>query len=107
MAMKRCRYESVCMGKAALKSPPGDSPCRFVQKGERREAEHVPCSLETQRMAPTTYTTPKILLPLVNSESCLIGPSDTDSDVQVPIIEYTLELLVQAGVKELFIVARS
>uniref|UniRef100_A0A7S4KCD1 Translation initiation factor eIF2B subunit epsilon n=2 Tax=Guillardia theta TaxID=55529 RepID=A0A7S4KCD1_GUITH len=44
-----------------------------------------------KRMAPTTYTTPKILLPLVN----------------IPIIEYTLELLVQAGVKELFIVASS
>ncbi len=41
-----------------------------------------------KRMTPITYTTPKSLLPLVN----------------VPILEYTLELLVSAGVKELFIV---
>ena len=41
-----------------------------------------------KRMSPITYTTPKSLLPLVN----------------VPILEYTLELLVSAGVKELFIV---
>ena len=41
-----------------------------------------------KRMTPITYTTPKCLLPLVN----------------VPILEYTLELLVSAGVKELFIV---
>jgi len=44
-----------------------------------------------KRMAPITYTNPKILLPIAN----------------VPIIEYTLELLVSAGVKELFIVCCS
>ena len=41
-----------------------------------------------KRLAPISYTTPKILLPICN----------------VPIIEYTLELLVTAGVKDLYIV---
>ena len=56
-------------------------------------------------MAPTTYTTPKILLPLVNS-TFIVMPCNNCDHAEVPIIEYTLELLVQAGVKELFIVAR-
>mmetsp|Transcript_6310 Transcript_6310/g.15911 ORF Transcript_6310/g.15911 Transcript_6310/m.15911 type:complete len:478 (+) Transcript_6310:45-1478(+) len=44
-----------------------------------------------KHMSPITYSTPKCLLPLVN----------------VPMIEYTLEMLTSAGVKELFIVCCS